>query len=95
MDNSDSDRLKPTSKLHCPHNARHAAFSAFPPPPSKHTQYKRLSTLADQPHLLRASHLHPPTPLVLVSFSLALGTVWPARKERVLGALVVFTGGRL
>jgi ubiquitin-protein ligase E3 C len=59
---------------------------------------KRLAALPDIGHLnalLRASTRHPSIELSLVSFFLSLGTVWPGRKERVLSALVVYTGGGL
>ena len=69
-----------------------------PPPTLDPRTQKRLSTIPDVKHLnalLSASHRHPSTQLNLISFFLSLGTVWPARRERILSTLVVYTGGGL
>jgi ubiquitin-protein ligase E3 C len=83
--------------------ARVSIVSSFipkpsPPPALDPRTQKRLSAIPDVKHLnalLSASHRHPSTQLSLVSFFLSLGTVWPARRERVLSTLVVYTGGGL
>lgn len=57
---------------------------------------KRLATIPDLKHihaLLYASHRHSGTQLDLVCFFLALTSVWPAIKEKVLSMLVAYGGG--
>lgn len=59
---------------------------------------KRLRSLPTPAHLntlLTASQSHPSTRPNLVSFFLALNSVWPAHRDRVLSTVLVYTGGGL
>lgn len=83
---------------------RVTAVSTFTPPPPPvlppldARTVKRLQTLSDPTHinaLLTATISHPSTRLNLVSFFLALNTVSPANRDKVLSTVLVYTGGGL
>jgi ubiquitin-protein ligase E3 C len=59
---------------------------------------KRLLILPSAAHLnslLIATKRHPATQASLVNFFFALNTTWPGRKDKILGAVVVYAGGGL
>jgi ubiquitin-protein ligase E3 C len=58
---------------------------------------KRLATLPDPPHVsaLFNACTKERTRLGLVVYLLALGTVWPARRDKLLSSVLVYAGGGL
>ncbi|KAF8885801.1 hypothetical protein BD779DRAFT_1532475 [Infundibulicybe gibba] len=76
-------------------------FSAPAPPPLPSLDprtRKRLEILTSLPHInaiLAATKLQAQMQPVLVAYFLALDTVWPTKKERILSAVLIYTGGGL
>lgn len=80
---------------------RVTVVTTFDPPPrlpelDKRTR-TRLQTLPSSQHLnsLLSAAQHHPSRQSLITFCFALTTVWPTRRDKVLGTVVVFNGGGL